>query len=87
MVTKAMTNVMVAYDDLMKLQKDSADKAAVISLLNQEFPDDTCQLIAIKAILGIVENEEENTDPVDPEPSDPGTGDPDTTDPSDPPTP
>lgn len=55
------TNVMVAYDDLMKLQKDSADKAAVISLLGQEFPDTTCQLIAIKAILGI-KDEEDNTD-------------------------
>lgn len=76
-----MVNVMVAYEDLMQLQKDAADKAAIISLLKTEFPDDTCQLIAIKSVLGIVEDEEENNDPVDP--SDPDTGD-DDTDPTDP---
>ena len=49
--------VSLPYEDYAKLVKDSADKENVIALLNTEFPDDTCQLIAVKAVLGI---EEEN---------------------------
>lgn len=44
-------NIQVPYDDWSKLKKDSADKDAVKQIINTEFPDDTCQLIAIKAIL------------------------------------
>lgn len=84
----ANTNIFIEFDELSRLQKDSADKANIIAILNTEFPDETCQLIAIKSILGIVETEEEPTEPSDP--SDPGTtdpidppagGDPDPTDP------
>lgn len=83
------TNIFIPYEDLNKLQRDSANLESIISLLNTEFPDDTCQLIAIKSILGLIKEEEEPTgpvDPIDPDPSDPvdpGTTDP--TDPTDPP--
>lgn len=53
----ANTNIFVTYDELSKLQKDSADKASVIAILNTEFPDETCQLIAIKSILGLIKEE------------------------------
>lgn len=63
-----LPTINVPYEDVMKLKADADKLQAVIELLNTEFPDDTCQLIAIKSILGI---EEEATDPVDP--SDPST--------------
>lgn len=62
------TNIFITFEELSKLQKDSVDKANVIALLNTEFPDDTCQLIAIKSILGISEAEEEPEVPDDHEP-------------------
>ena len=62
-------NISVPYDDFVELGKDSAQKKAIVDIINTDFPDDTCQLVAIKAVLGIVEKEEP-TDPVDP-PSDP----------------
>lgn len=49
-----MDNIVgVPYEDYKKLTKDSADKANIIELLNATFPDATCQLIAIKAILEV----------------------------------
>lgn len=65
----------IPYEDYKALVQDQSDKNNVIAILQTEFPDDTCALIAVKAILGIVENE--------PEDPDPGSG---TTDPTDPPT-
>lgn len=56
--------ISIPYEDYKALAQDSVDKANVISLLQTEFPDDTCQLIAIKAILGLVEDD--TTDPSDP---------------------
>lgn len=53
----ASTFVTIPYEDLIKLQKDSADKEAVISLLKTEFPDDTCMVIAIKSVLSVKEEE------------------------------
>lgn len=77
-------NVYIPYTDFTQLQQDSAKLASVIAILGTEFPDDTCQLIAIKSVLGIEEEkEEEPTDPVDPNPDD--TQDPGNTDPTDPP--
>lgn len=77
----ANTNIFITYEELSKLQKDSADKASVIAILNTEFPDATCQLIAIKSILGIVEPEEEtptetpeDTPATEPEPTNPPEG-------------
>lgn len=59
--------VSIPYEDYAKLVKDSSDKENVIALINTEFPDDTCQLIAIKAVLGIEEKDDAaGTDPVDP---------------------
>lgn len=52
----------IPYEDYSKLVADAADKANIISILNAEFKDADCQLIAIKAILG-VEDKEEPTDP------------------------
>ena len=68
----ALSNTIpVPYSDFTKLEQDSAKLNSVIAIINTEFPDDTCMLIAIKSILGITEEEEPTTpDPVDP-PSDP----------------
>lgn len=87
----ANTNIFITYDELSKLQKDSADKASIIAILNTEFPDDTCQLIAVKSILGMIKNEEEETPEVpsddtpttDPAEGDEGDGTP-ATEPTDP---
>lgn len=76
-MTNILQTVVIPYEDCMKMRKDSADLEAVKSIITAEFPDDTCQIIAIKAILGIVEEEDDTqgTDPSDP--SDPsGTTDP-----------
>lgn len=73
----ANTNIFITFEDLSRLQKDSADKANIVAILNTEFPDDTCQLIAIKSILGLIKEKEE-----EPEPTPPGDSAP--TDPSDP---
>lgn len=62
-----MTNpVIVPYEEYATLVKDSADKANVVQLLKTDFPDDTCQLIAIKSILGIEEDDTTTTPPVTP---------------------
>lgn len=67
----ANTNIFITYDELSRLQKDSANLTSVMAILNTEFPDDTCQLIAIKSILGMIPKEEEPeiTDPEVPEES------------------
>lgn len=75
--------VFVPYSDVMELKKAADDLDAVKRILMAEFPDDTCQVVALKAILGIVDEVEEPEEPTDPsDPSDPGS-----TDPTDPPTP
>lgn len=43
----------IPYEDFVKLQKDSEDKANVVKLLGTTFPDADCQLIAIKSVLGV----------------------------------
>ena len=73
----ANTNIFITFEDLSRLQKDSADKANIVTILNTEFPDDTCQLIAIKSILGLIKEKE-----AEPEPTPPGDSVP--TDPSNP---
>lgn len=63
-----MNNVQILYSELSKLQTDSARLSDVIALLNLKFPDDTCQLLAIKGMLGIetVNDDAIPTDPADP---------------------
>ena len=73
--------ISIPYSDYQKLVKDSTEKESVVTLLQTEFPDDTCQLIAIKSVLGLIEVEEEVVDPVDPPTTDP-TDPPTTTDPT-----
>lgn len=65
--------VTVPYEDYSKLVEDSAEKANVIKLLKTEFPDDTCQLIAIKAMLGVVD-ETSNEEPSDTPSTEPSEG-------------
>lgn len=74
-------NILIPYEDYTKIKQDADDKAAALAILGAEFADETCRLIALKAVLGYVEpeeegNEEPNTDPTEPEP--------DTTEPTDP---
>lgn len=59
-----MNNVIVPvpYENYESLISDSADKANVVSLLMADFKDSDSQLLAIKAVLGIVENEETEPD-------------------------
>lgn len=54
-------NVTILYNDFTRLEADSAKLADVTALVKTEFPDDTCQIKAIKAVLGIEDNEEEVT--------------------------
>lgn len=58
----SVQNVLVSIEDYNEILRDSEQLANVKKLLETEFPDDTCQMIAIKSLLGIVE-EEEPTDP------------------------
>lgn len=83
MIAEKDFKIMVPYDDYNALVNDAAKLVSVIGILETEFPDDTCQLIALKSILGIKDPEPEpepddpdNTDPSDPgtDPSDPGDG-------------
>ena len=83
-----VSNIFIPYEDFVNLQQDSAKLTSIISIINTEFPDDTCQIIANKSVLGIVDEEEEHevpddpsTEPTDQEPTDPPT------DPVDPSTP
>lgn len=63
-------NITVPYNDFVQLEQDSTKLSSVVAMVNTKFPDDTCQLIAIKSVLGIetVEEPVEPTEPVDPEP-------------------
>lgn len=54
-MSQVIYDMRVPYEDYQKLVRDSAQLEDVKTLLQTEFPDDTCQLIAIKNILGIVE--------------------------------
>ena len=79
-------NITLTYTDFKQLEADSAKLADVKKVLETEFPDDTCALIAVKAILGIEEatGDGETSDPSDPGSDPSGSG---STDPSDPSTP
>lgn len=63
-------NVTIPYEDFVKMGADAADKEAVIGLINAKFPDAECQVLAIKAVLGLIEEEEEP----EPEPESPEDG-------------
>ena len=76
-------NILIPYSDYIAVKKDADDKAAALAILNAEFPDEACRLVALKSVLGYVEPQPdpEPTPEPDPEP----TPDPDpTTDPNDP---
>lgn len=68
------TKILVPYDEYTAMVKDSADLASIAGLLLTDFPDNTCQILAIKSVLGMVpekepitenpdENEEIKTEP------------------------
>lgn len=57
--------VTVPYEEYRQLVADSEDKASTIKLLDTEFPDDTCQLIAVKSLLGIGEKKEDTAGATD----------------------
>ena len=46
-------NVTIPYSDLTQLEENSAKLEDVKAILETTFPDATCQLIAVKGILGI----------------------------------
>lgn len=45
-------NIMVPYEDFMKMKADADVKASILQLLGTTFPDDTCMVIAIKSVIG-----------------------------------
>lgn len=49
----------IPFEDYKNLVKDSADKENIVNILHTEFPDESSQLLAIKAILGVKEETEE----------------------------
>lgn len=51
-------NTTIPYEDYKKLVADASVKDTIISLINTKFKDAECQLTAIKAVLGIIEEEE-----------------------------
>lgn len=55
-------NVTILYTDFKTLTSDSAKLADIKALVEAKFPDDTCQIKAIKAVLGIVEEEGPSVD-------------------------
>lgn len=69
------TKILVPYDEYTAMVKDSADLASIRGLLLTDFPDNTCQILAIKSVLGMVpeksepipenpvENKENKTEP------------------------
>lgn len=72
-------NVLLPYEDFIKISEKANKTNAILSILGTEFPDETCQLIAIKSVLGYVDPEkpELEPEPEDPEtdPSEPGEDD------------
>lgn len=72
-------NVLLPYNDFVKLEEKANKADVILSLLGTEFPDDTCQIIAIKSVLGYVDPEvEEPTQEPEVEPEEPGSEEPDT---------
>lgn len=62
------TKILVPYDEYTAMVKDSADLASIRGLLLTDFPDNTCQILAIKSVLEMipenpVKNEEIKTEP------------------------
>lgn len=53
------TKILVPYDEYTAMVKDSADLASIRGLLLTDFPDNTCQILAIKSVLGMVPEKEE----------------------------
>lgn len=64
-----MSSILVPYEDFKRLSDEAATLRNVTSVMTTEFPDDGCQLLAVKSLLGIkTEEESEIEEPeVDPE--------------------
>lgn len=90
-----VTNVLVPYSDLMEIKRKSDERDMMTSILTTEFKDAECQLLALKAISGLIPKEEPepeipSEDPTetpddgnDVDPTDPSDSTPDDTNPSD----
>lgn len=52
------TKILVPYDEYTAMVKDSADLASIRGLLLTDFPDNTCQILSIKSVLGMVPEKE-----------------------------
>lgn len=50
-------NTTIPYEDYKKLVADASIKETIISIIKADFKDAECQLTAIKAVLGIVEED------------------------------
>lgn len=58
--------VNLTNEEYAALIKDKSDKEAAVAILGAEFADETCRIVALKTVLGYVEPEEDDTDPVGP---------------------
>lgn len=65
------TKILVPYDEYTAMVKDSADLASIAELLLTDFPDNTCQILAIKSVLGMVPKKEEKPGVSSPIPENP----------------
>lgn len=65
------TKILVPYDEYTAMVKDSADLASIRGLLLTNFPDNTCQILAIKSVLEMVPKKEEKPEVSEPIPENP----------------
>ena len=65
------TKILVPYDEYTAMVKDSADLESIKGLLHTDFPDNTCQILAIKSVLGMVPEKEEKPEESKPIPENP----------------
>ena len=73
------TKILVPYDEYTAMVKDSADLESIKGLLHTDFPDNTCQILAIKSVLGMVPEKEpipENPNESEPIPEKPNESEP-----------
>lgn len=59
----SLKTINVPYDDVMELKADSAKLSTINGLLQAKFPDAECQLVAIKSVIGVTEEEEKPEEP------------------------
>lgn len=55
-------DIRIPYEDYKELKKDSDQLADIKTILTTKFPDEDCYLLAIKSILGISPDPEQDVE-------------------------